>query len=439
MFGEPLIPPFPWRKKQKRKKVLVRPREKEIKKNMPLNKQKDPEQSTSLVYSVSELSALIQNQLESGFPPLWLKGEVSNFTAHSSGHWYFTLKDSSSQIRAVMFRSSNQSLQGFQPENGMEVKVQGKISVYKPRGEYQIVCRFIEESGQGALREEFEKLKLKLKQEGLFDQKRPLPFLPQHIVIISSPTGAAIRDILNILKRRCKGAKVTLIPAIVQGEQAEESLLTAVSQARLISSLDVLILTRGGGSLEDLWAFNSEQLSRALFNFPKPVISAVGHEIDFSICDFTADLRAATPSEAAELVVKNAADLTEKINTLSQALCQIITRELSNLKNQLHLLKQSLISPRQKLREHTQYLDDLLSRLQNALLQTLSLKKQNVKNQISLLESLSPLKVLNRGYTLVRKNNICVKTVQDLNSGDRIQIQFHQGQVMARVEQILNK
>ena len=387
-------------------------------------------------YSISELTKMIQQQLERGFPPLWVQGELSNFTAHSSGHWYFTLKDSTSQLRAVMFRFANAKLKEFRPKTGMEVKVYGKISVYSARGEYQIVCEKMEECGRGALQEEFERRKKQLNQEGVFDRKLPLPLFPRHVVIISSPTGAAIQDILNILKRRCQGVQVTLVPALVQGEQAESSLLQALSQAKQITDMDVLIITRGGGSLEDLWAFNSEQLARELFQFPKPVISAVGHEIDFSICDFAADLRAPTPSAAAELAVQNTVEWIEKIKKITNNLYQNIQREINYLKNSLQRLNQTLISPQKKLQDLVQKVDELHQRLIKIFASYVQLKQQKIQNLHSLLESFNPFKVLSRGYAIIQRKGSSIHTASALKIGDDIQIQFARGRAFAHVTKI---
>ena len=390
-------------------------------------------------HSVSEITNLIQDCLESTFSsPLQIKGEVSNFTAHLSGHWYFTLKDSACQIRAVMFRQANQKL-NFKPEKGesLEVVVTGEISVYKPRGEYQIICHSMEKRGLGALQEQFEKLKIKLKEEGLFEKKRAIPFLPRHIVIISSPTGAAIQDILNILKRRYKGVKITLVPALVQGESAPESLISALNQAKKLKSADVLMITRGGGSLEDLMAFNNEEFARAIFQFPLPVISAVGHEIDFTICDFVADLRAPTPSAGAELVAQNAQELSQRVQKMSTLIHQSLKRELSRLKEKLNSLSQKLISPpifpEKKIQELTQYIDELNTRLKQALFQQNQLKKEQLRGLTSVLESLSPLKVLSRGYSFVSKNGQIITQAQALKTGEEVHIQFSKSFALARI------
>ena len=383
-------------------------------------------------YFVSELTKMIQSCLESKFPPLQVQGEISNFTAHSSGHWYFTLKDENSQIRAVMFRSMNQKL-NWKPKRAesLSVKVLGQLSVYKPRGEYQIICEKMEKCGKGA--EEFEKIKEKLKKEGLFERKRPLPALPRHIVIISSPTGAAIRDILNILKRRHKGLKITLVPALVQGEGAPESLRKALSQAKKLKTADLLIITRGGGSLEDLWAFNDPDLARDLFQFPLPVISAVGHEVDFTICDFVADLRAPTPSAGAELSVQNAKDLNERIRKAHLYLYQSIQRKTQNLRGKLESLKTGLLSPQKNISAFQQNLDDLSAELNRIFNSQTRLRKEKLSGLTGLLESLSPLKTLSRGYCLVNQEEKLIKQAEQINLKQQIHIRFHQSFALARV------
>src|SRR3984957_18663367 len=284
----------------------------------------DPE-----IWSVSDVNKAVKATLESQYKLLWIKGEISNFKPHSSGHFYFSLKDSKAQISAVMFRGFNQGLK-FRPQDGLEVIVRGKITVYEPRGNYQIFCELMEPMGAGALQLAFEQLKKKLQAEGLFEaaRKRPLPRLPKHVAGVTSPTGAAIRDILNVLGRRFKGLRVTLIPAVVQGDAAPRSVVAAIELACRLPDVDVMIVGRGGGSIEDLWAFNDERVARAIAASRVPTISAVGHEIDFTIADFVADLRAPTPSAAAELVCRNAAEISDRIQMLSAHL-------LRNLKHRL--------------------------------------------------------------------------------------------------------
>ena len=389
-------------------------------------------------YSVSDLNQKIKAFIEGGdFTSLWLKGEVSNFVSQSvSGHWYFTLKDPHSQIRAVMFRSDNQKME-FLPQAGMELKVHGNISVYKRRGEYQLICDQVIKAGRGDLSLEFERIKKRLEGEGLFDRKRPLPFLPKHILIITSPEGAAIQDILNILKRRHKGLKVTIIPSLVQGAEAPEHLCKALNSAlKLHEKADVLIIARGGGSIEDLWCFNNEELAKAVFHFPLPVISAVGHERDFTICDFVADLRAATPSEAAERVVGEAGELFEHTLYLSQSLNNYILNLLKTMKEKFHIISKGLIHPAQKIRDSGQTLDEITVAMSTQLLQTLTLKKEKLNSAVSLLTSLNPFKVLDRGYVFVTKDRTLIKDIGHIAIGDKLKLQFANGHVITQVENI---
>ena len=388
------------------------------------------------ILTVSQISQKIRNCLESQFPLLWVKGELSNFIAHSSGHWYFSLKDERSQIKGVMFRGQNQKL-SFRPQVGEEVLVQGQISVYPPRGDYQILCHEMEIVGSGLLQRQFEQIKERLKNEGLFDQerKKTLPPFPRHIVLITSPTGAAVRDILHILKRRFKAVKVTLIPALVQGEQAPSSLLKGLSLSKQLPA-DVLIIGRGGGSMEDLWAFNNENLARAIACHPIPVISAVGHEIDFTICDFVADLRAPTPSAAAELVVKNVVDLLEKIQRLKKQFIQNIQLQLKFLKDRLLTLEKGLIRPDRLLQDFSQRLDEVSLRLSQALKQTFERAKERLKNYEQILESLSPKTVMKRGFSIVTnvKGDLVCNT-KELKVKDSLTIDFFKGQAKALVTQ----
>ena len=258
------------------------------------------------VYSVEQLNRQIRQLIEGNLGTVWVRGELSNFKAHSSGHFYFSLKDAKSQLTAVMFRGHNSRLK-FKPHDGLEVIVRGKVTVYEPRGNYQIVAEMMEPVGAGALQKAYEQLREKLKAEGLFDPKtkRPLPSLPKHVALVTSPTGAAIRDMLNILKRRNPMIEITLVPTNVQGATAAPQICEALKKAYRLPDLDAVIVGRGGGSIEDLWAFNDEALARVIKQSPVPIISAVGHEIDFTIADFVADLFAPTPSASAELVSKS--------------------------------------------------------------------------------------------------------------------------------------
>lgn len=386
------------------------------------------------IFTVSQISQEIRNCLESRFSSLWVKGELSNFTAHSSGHWYFTLKDKSSQIKGVMFKGQNQKL-SFRPETGNEILVQGQISSYPLRGDYQILCHEMEIVGSGLLQKKFEQLKRKLQQEGLFDpsRKRPLPSFPRHIALVTSPTGAALRDILQILKRRFKGVKVTLIPALVQGEQAPASLLKALSLSRKIPA-DVLIIGRGGGSMEDLWAFNDEALARAVASHPVPVISAVGHEIDFTICDFSADLRAPTPSAAAELVVQNVIDLLDSLQGFKKQLIQNLQMKLGFLKDKLSTVEKGLARPGRLIQDFSQSLDDLSERLNQSMTQFFERGRDQLRHIERVLKSLDPKTVMKRGFSIVSnaKGELICHT-KDLKVKETLHIDFFEGRASALV------
>ena len=394
--------------------------------------------SAKNILSVSEINRRIASLLEAHFPALWVRGEIANFVAHTSGHWYFSLKEADSQIRGVMFRGYNQQL-SFVPENGKEVLVKGKISAYIPRGVYQINCHAMEPAGVGRLQKEFEEIKNRLKAEGLFDpaKKTPIPLLPKHIGVITSPKGAAFQDILNILARRFKGAKVTLIPALVQGAEAPESLIKALKQAAKLPDLSVLIIGRGGGSQEDLWAFNNEELARAVAACPVPTISAVGHEIDFTICDFVADLRAPTPSAAAELVVQNGADLLEKLEKLKTQLLRGFHFHLAFFKEKTLSLQKRLPQPERLLQQFSQRLDELGEQLKSAFRHHLDTLGHRTDALEKILKSLNPRQVMERGFAIVTdKNQKIIKRAQVLSRGDTVKIAFLEGGASANVKNI---
>ena len=387
------------------------------------------------ILTVSQISQKIRDCLETQFPPLWIKGELSNFIAHSSGHWYFSLKDEYSQIKSAMFKGYNQRL-SFCPQNGEEIVIMGQLSVYPPRGSYQIICHEMEIVGSGILQRQFEQIKRKLQKEGLFDsdRKKPLPPFPRKIAIITSPTGAAVRDILQILKRRFKGVQVIVIPALVQGEQAVSSLLKALSISKELSDLSALIIGRGGGSMEDLWAFNDEKLARAIASHPIPVISAVGHEIDFTICDFVADLRAPTPSAAAELVVQNAENLLGTFQRLKKQMTQNLFLQLKSCKDRLLLIEKALTRPDRLLRDFSQRLDEISSRLEQSLKSLFEREKEKLKNIERRMASLNPRKILQRGFSIV--TDAKGQPVYDSNTlqiRDSVQITFFKGQAKADI------
>ena len=386
------------------------------------------------VLTVSQISAQIRQSLESQFSAVWIKGELSNFKAHSSGHWYFSLKDEQSQIKGVMFRRQNQKIP-FKPQTGEEVLVQGQVSVYTPRGDYQILCHEMELVGSGLLQKQFEEIKRKLKAEGLFEpsRKKPLPRFPRHVSLITSETGAAVRDILNILKRRFRSVKVTLIPALVQGSQAVESLLNGLEACKKIPA-DVVIIGRGGGSMEDLWAFNDEALARAIAQYPVPVISAVGHEIDFTICDFVSDLRAPTPSAAAELVVQNREDLLDQIQQERKRFIQSIKLQLSFFKDRLSSLQRTLISPQRTIQDFSQSLDESSLRFYQSMQKALKSLRQKLEQREKVLLAIDPKKVMERGFSIITDSKgILLSSASELKARDRIHIDFFKGQALAEV------
>ncbi|MFC1516648.1 exodeoxyribonuclease VII large subunit, partial [Thermodesulfobacteriota bacterium] len=341
---------------------------------------------------VSELTAKIKDLLEVNFPFIWIYGEISNFRIPGSGHFYFTLKDENAQINAVMFRNQNRNLP-FEPEDGMSITGLGRIAVYEPRGTYQIILEYLEPEGVGALQLAFEQLKARLSDEGLFDEKhkKPLPYLPKKISVLTSPTGAVVHDILNIIHRRFPFIHIEIIPVRVQGEGAERDILIGFEQLNISGDADVAILARGGGSLEDFHAFNSEDVARAIFSSDIPIISAVGHETDFTIADFVADLRAPTPSAAAELVVPLKDDLIGRCHELSANLKMTYFRYVEALQRRLGELDKRLISPKKRLDDLKLKLDDLASRIVRTFIADMNQRQERLMWRIDKLNSSNPL------------------------------------------------
>ena len=368
------------------------------------------------IFSVAQLTGYIKELIETDgyLQNVVVKGEISNFIAHRSGHWYFTLKDEDSQIKAVMFRGSNIRV-NFKPENGHKVVLQGRISVYEKSGEYQIYVNAMKRDGLGDLYVAYEELKRKLAEEGLFDTayKKPLPFFPQKIGVITSANGAAVRDIKNIATRRCPSVQLVLYPALVQGAGTEESLIQALNYFENNYKVDVIIIGRGGGSIEDLWGFNGEKLARAIFAMKTPVISAVGHETDFTICDFVADLRAPTPSAAAELAVPDIhallQDLDMRYDRLTDTMSAIIEEEREKLQDYLEIFKKTG-------------------------LEQIRFKEEQLKGLIGKIDSLSPLSVLARGYSVATKAGKTVKSIKELSVGDRVKLRLSDGEAETVIE-----
>lgn len=346
------------------------------------------------IYTVTEITRAIKFSLETEFPQVWIEGEISNLRIPTSGHMYLTIKDKESQIKVVMFKSSKSQLK-FEPKDGDSIIVRGKITVYEPRGEYQVVVDYMEPKGIGALQLAFQQLKEKLLKEGLFDEeiKKSIPFLPQKIGVVTSPTGAAIRDMLNIIDRRFPNMHIQIVPVKVQGEGAAREIATAIKDLNEMTDVDVIIIGRGGGSIEDLWAFNEEVVARAVFESDIPIISAVGHEIDFTISDFAADLRAPTPSAAAELVVRDKNALLENIMTLNKRLLSNIRGILSEMKSQLQNLtsRKVLLDPLTPIHEKQQRVDEINLRMERAVKNYLQIQKERARSNKKHLFLLSPL------------------------------------------------
>lgn len=394
------------------------------------------------VLTVSQLTSMVKGTLEENFAIVWVEGEVSNLRTPSSGHIYFTLKDENSQIRVVMFKGQGRFLK-FKPEDGLHIILRGNITVYEARGEYQVLADYIEPVGAGALQLAFEQLKEKLAKEGLFDKarKRPVPMVPKKVGIITSPTGAAIRDMLHILGRRFANLHVLIYPVRVQGAEAPPDIVQGIRDMNTIPDLDAIIVGRGGGSIEDLWAFNDEGVARAIYNSRAPVISAVGHETDFTIADFVADLRAPTPSAAAELVVQNKVDLEERLENLYRRLCHIVKGELNLLHSHIRNLEGRLKTPRDRVNQLLQRLDDMTLRLHLSMRQKLEFTKRKLEGEMSLLNSLSPLSILNRGYSITTsiETGMVIKEIGAVKMGDRVGVRVTDGEMVCCIERLTGK
>jgi len=444
------------------------------------------QQSERQIFSISELNRRVRQLLETHFPMLWVEGEISNFACPTSGHWYLSLKDKNAQVRCAMFRSTNQRV-AFRPKNGTQVLVRCRVGLYEDRGDYQLIIEHMEEAGFGALQRQFEQLKAKLAAEGLFeaDKKQPIPKSVARIGVITSTTGAAVKDILSVLKRRFPAIEISLFPTAVQGDQAAQQIVNALADANSCKHLDLLIVSRGGGSLEDLWPFNTETVARAIASSRLPVISAVGHEIDFTIADFVADLRAPTPSAAAELVSPDGELIQAQFARYQVSLTESLQRIFARYKQQLTHLHKRLQHPGRKLQQQAQHLDHLDIRLRRAVVdkvagyqlqgdkltarlvrqspkqnlqrkgqqlsQALKLLRKAITQQqgqrrdklnqtMHLLDTVSPLKTLGRGYAIVRDNRgDIVKTVAVVGAGDHLKAQLADGEVLFAVTETNKK
>jgi exodeoxyribonuclease VII large subunit len=388
--------------------------------------------------TVSELSQTIRGALDRDVGEVWVVGEISNFRIPPSGHLYFTLKDDKSQIGAVMFRRQGQGL-AFQPEDGMEVLCFGRVSLYATRGDLQLYVDIMEPRGKGALYLAFEQLKQRLAAEGLFatERKRPLPLLPCTIGIVTSRHGAALRDMLRILDDRFRDRRVIVRAVKVQGDGAAAEIAEGIGDLSRSGLVDVMIVGRGGGSLEDLWAFNEEIVARAIYASPVPVISAVGHEVDFTIADFVADHRAPTPTAAAEMVIARREQLDEDIQSLAQRFLRCIQGRLAGERDALAGLIKRLSDPTRRLRENQQRLDDLSLSLSRRFQDHLVRLRRRLSHGAERLNGLSPLAVLERGYSIAHEmpGGHIVKDSASLKLGDRLRITFARGKALCRVEE----
>ena len=392
------------------------------------------------IYSVSRVNSYIRTMLENDFvlSSIWVAGEISNFKRHSSGHMYFSLKDSDGVIRCVMFRGDADILP-FMPENGMSVIVCGYVTVYEKSGEYQIVVQLMKPDGVGALTIAFEQLKQKLADEGLFDSdyKREVNRRPSNIAVVTSPTGAAVRDIIKIIRARNSSVSITVIPVLVQGEMAAESVAEGIRLANRLKKADTIIVGRGGGSIEDLWAFNDERVARAIFASEIPVISAVGHETDFTIADFVADLRASTPSNAAELAVNDINEDIRRAEALKERLRRNAFFILSNKEERYKRAceSQAFLYPERELDVKEKYLRDIFARLKKETDIKIKTAENRLQNNISTLEALSPLKVLARGYSYTEDTlgNV-ISSAEKINEKDNLFVTFSDGKIKVSVE-----
>ncbi len=395
----------------------------------------------SKVPTVSQVTRRLRGHLENAFFDVWVRGEISNYRKPASGHAYLVLKDAGAQLRTCLFRPVLSKLK-FQIEDGMEVLVHGRISVYEARGEYQMVGDTVEPVGAGALQLAFEQLKSRLQQEGLFaaDRKKPLPVLPRCIGVVTSQTGAAIHDILNVINRRFPQREILIFHAAVQGAAASREIVRALklaesyNQANPPRPVEVLIVGRGGGSIEDLWCFNEENVARAMSLCEIPIISAVGHEVDFTIADFVADMRAPTPSAAAELVLPKYEDLALQVQSMERRLIQVLRGRLEQRKFHLAHLGRRLISPTERIARLRGDFEKMTRRLRTSMTQRLALTQARLKAASQKLDALSPLKTLGRGFTLARKTDgTLLRAAAQLSPGDRIRLRFADGSADAEV------
>jgi len=396
----------------------------------------------SKIYTVSKLNKYLKKLFENDFniQDVWILGEISNFNLHSSGHMYFVLKDKESQIKCVMFRGNNYTLR-FMPGDGMKVKVRGDVNVYEKRGEYQLYAKEIIEAGKGELYLAFERLKEKLKDEGLFSEenKKKLPLIPRHIAVITSPTGAAIRDVITISLRRFPNLSILVVPSLVQGTFAAKELAKKIDFLnKYFKDLDFIIIGRGGGSIEELWAFNEEILARSICNSKIPIVSAVGHETDFTISDFVADLRCPTPSAAAEMTVPDKNNLINNLSLLNSKMNRAVKRNLELKTENINFASRNLKyqGPENKINQYYQYIDEFSIRLNSRIMHRIELYEERIKRDSQRLGSLSPWAIIARGYSICRKipGKEIIKRLEQIDLGAKIEIIISDGKILSKVE-----
>jgi exodeoxyribonuclease VII large subunit len=388
------------------------------------------------ILTVTELNRLAREVLEMSFPLFWVRGEISNFTRAASGHWYFSLKDAGAQVRCVMFKGRNNYVD-FMPREGDSIEARCTVTLYEARGDFQLTVEFIQKAGLGALFEAFERLKQTLSAQGLFDQsnKKPIPQYPKAIGIVTSADAAALRDVLTTLKRRSPNTPVIIYPTPVQGKAAAQQIAKAIQTANQRNEVDTLILCRGGGSMEDLWQFNEEIVARAIYQSHLPVISGVGHETDFTICDFVADLRAATPTAAAELSCIDIATMRNQLNMLAKSMQQRLEKRMQTESQRLDYLSKRLISPMQGIQSSRTHLYQLKLRMLAGIEKQLRFHQHQLLTTADRLRLLNPSEVLNRGYAIVKDmNQNVVSDSHQLIEGQQIQITFAKGKTEAIVQ-----
>ena len=390
------------------------------------------------IFSITEINKLVKELLQDNFPSIWVKGELSNFIEASSGHWYFTLKDNGAQVRCTMFKGKNSQVKWI-PKNGDLIEAQCKIGLYEQRGDYQLNISSLQQAGLGRLFEEFNKLKQKLDSEGLFnqEQKKSLPVYPNCIGVVTSPDAAVLRDVITTLKRRNKSLRIIIYPTPVQGKTAPQGIIDALRLANQRDEVDVLILCRGGGSIEDLWSFNDESVVREIYSSTLPIISAVGHQTDITISDFVADLRAPTPTAAAEIISNSYEELLGNLEYFKTNLSNIIQNKIEQLNQRIDFLEKGLVSPIQKISFQNDLIQALTNRMQITMSSRLEKYQEQIKSYKQNLSHLNPNEILSRGYSIIlNQNKNIINNASAMSVSDKIKIKFHKGDAEANITKI---